>query len=126
MSVKNTQKQVIEKFQAGQFNAVIECFEDTTSLKNLSELLPFWLGALVLTGDLTKAEALFKKTTPQGPALIACRFFLSLGMVRQSRYKEARRVLAQNMRVRRKKRDFESQFYIYQGLAFYRFFCGRF
>jgi len=105
---------------------VLEAFESAPALKQSTELQPYWLGALVLTGDLAKAEALFKKARPQGKALAASRFFLALGLVRQSRYSEARKWIAENLRGRHQRRDFESQFYIFQGLAFYRFFSGRF
>jgi len=121
--VKN-HKQVIEKFQAGQFNEVVEGIENVSALKANKELLPLWIGSLVFTGDVPKAEALFNKSKASDEELIASRFFLAVGMVRQSRYAEARTLIAQNTRAKNK--TSESLFYIYQGLAFYRFFCGRF
>jgi hypothetical protein len=95
--------------------------------KPLASELPAILGALSFTGKMTEARALFslhEKTLPIDE-LVSARFFLALGVVRVSAYAEARTLLAKNALVLRKKPTARSRFYIHQGLAFYRYFCGR-
>lgn len=85
-----------------------------------------WVGSLVLIGNLPKAEALFNKKSSLKNSPISARFFISLGLIRQSRYQEARRLIAQNIRSLNPDLNPEDQFFIYQSIAFYRFFCGRY
>ena len=58
--------------------------------------------------------------------LFASRFFLGIGLCRLSRYEESRGFLFANLKDGRKASDPKLRFYAYQGLGFYRFFCGRF
>jgi predicted transcriptional regulator len=125
-SKNDTQRDVKRNFSSGHFTEVCELFDLHAALKINKELLPFWLGALVFTGELDKAQVLFRKTSLTGPQKIAGRFYLSIGLIRQSRYIDARALLGENLRLKGKVKSKESLFYIFQGLAFYRFFCGQF
>lgn len=101
-------------------------FEKSIELRSDTLLLPLWVGALTFTGQLEKAEALVQSKKWPRSTLIACRLYLAIGNIRQSRYKQGRRLLSQNIRSLGTARSSLEKFYVYQGLAFYRFFCGRF
>jgi predicted transcriptional regulator len=125
-SKTNAPNDVKSKFSSGEFTDVCELFDTHPALKSSKELLPFWLGALVFTGELDKAQVLFQKSSLTPDQKIAGRFYLSVGLIRQSRYADARALLGENLRLKGKVKSKESLFYIFQGLAFYRFFCGQF
>lgn len=57
--------------------------------------------------------------------LVEARFYLALGFIRISEYKKARVLLGANLKLKNQSPSLVSLFFIYQGLAFYRFFCGR-
>lgn len=88
---------------------------------------PKFIGALAFGGRLAEAIAQFDgryaKMSQQNR--IECRFYLAVGACRQSNYALARTYLAKNLRDSRQSRGV-SKFFIYQGIAFYRYFCGRF
>lgn len=117
---------VHQAFAAWDFNQVLELIETHSEFKSTSALLPVWIGALVFTGNLEKALALFKKNTLSLDQTIACRFFLAIGYIRRSDYSQGRALLITNLRLKNKTTSLESLFFIFQGIAFYRFFCGQF
>lgn len=117
---------VQRNFLEGRFSDVVEIFENTKSLQKEAPLFPYWIGSLVLSGQLDKALALYDKKSLNSPQQVACRFYLALGSIRNSRYKEGRSFLIQNLRQLSTQTKPLERFFIYQGIAFYRFFCGRF
>jgi tetratricopeptide (TPR) repeat protein len=90
--------------------------------------LPFTIGALAFLGRVEEARALFESSLsdPESELASAARFFLGVGFCRQSNYEESRRYFFENLRLSRRARNPQDRFYAYQGLGFYRFFCGRF
>lgn len=58
------------------------------------------------------------------PALAAINFALGVAYTRVSEYAQARHHFAKNRRFRHS--DTLSRFYVYQGIGFYRFFCGHY
>lgn len=117
---------IIDLFKTGEFSLVLEHFENASALKNDKSLIPFRIGALVFTGETQKALALFNKTTLTLPQTVAARFFLAIGYIRQSQYSQGRALLIENRKALPHLKKKEGHFYIYQGLAFYRFFRGQF
>lgn len=110
-------------FLAGKFVSVCTEFESVTCPQ---ELMPFWIGSLVFTGNLEKALALFEPETLPTDLRVACRFYVILGYIRKSLYAKAKEELAINLKERANTTAPQDLFYIYQGIAFYRFFCGRY
>jgi tetratricopeptide (TPR) repeat protein len=88
---------------------------------------PYSLAALCLSGRPQQAELILKEKaklfTPE--ELVMCRYFLAVGYTLAGRQKRARRYILGNFGKRRICKDPKSQFYMWQGLAFYRYFCGR-
>jgi tetratricopeptide (TPR) repeat protein len=84
------------------------------------------LGALVFLGRVEEAKALYDlyRSRFSQEILTECRFFLGLGLARRSEYAEARRYFGENLREHPRK-DPKSRFFAYQGIAFFRYFCGR-
>lgn len=113
-------------FLAGQFVELCKEFDTHSSLQDKSDLLPYWFAALVFTGNLEKGLALFEPEKLKTDVRIACRFFLIIGYIRKSMYSQARVELAKNLGEKRNTSEPRDLFYIYQGIATYRFFCGRY
>ncbi len=91
------------------------------------DMVPLVLGALSFTGRMDEALALFalhEKNFDREQKITAT-FFLALGLIRTSDYAHARKLIAQNLLALRGSPTARSRFYIHQGLAFYRYFCGR-
>lgn len=85
------------------------------------------VGALAFLGRLQEAQLLCdsRAAALDRHHMIRCRFFLSIGLCRVSSYAEAQRLLLANLAERRENKDTVAGFYIFQGLAFYRYFSGR-
>lgn len=118
--------QVKSLFLAGRFVDVSSEFASKSELQDNQELMPYWIGALVFTGNLEKALALFEPTELSTDLRVACRFYIILGYIRKSMYGKAKEELAKNLKEKKNTTDAQDLFYIYQGIAFYRFFCGRY
>lgn len=113
-------------FLAGQYVELCKEFDNHAALQDKSEILPYWFAALMFTGNLEKGLALFEPDSLKTDIRIACRFFLIIGYIRKSMYAEAREELARNLCEKRNTKDARDLFYIHQGVATYRFFCGRY
>ncbi len=121
--------QIATLFLEGRFTEVCEAFENNKSLQKNPVLFSSWIGSLVFSGQLEKALALAKNTPPLSATVCACRFYLALGLIRNSQYNEGRQRLLENLQYlkdHRQSASSQEKFFIYQGMAFYRFFCGRF
>ncbi|GAB4016421.1 MAG: hypothetical protein Fur0010_16210 [Bdellovibrio sp.] len=85
------------------------------------------IGALSFSGRPDEALMLFQKNNEKLPLdeIIENHFYLALGMIRNSRYREGRDILKSNILLSRRTKSPKDLFFIYQGLAFYRYFSGR-
>ena len=93
------------------------------------ELFSFKIGALCFLGRTEEAEILFESRRAELSLihLVQCRFFLGIAWARLSDYGKARKLLGENLRCRHELTNSHySLFYLYQGLAFYRFTCCRY
>jgi len=112
---------------SGDYQGLLARFHDqeggTPSLHNL----PCVIGALIFVGRNEEAALLFEKAVPrlEHSAIIECRFFLGLSALRASKFSEARRYFRANYAARLKQLGGRSMFFIYQGIALYRFYTGR-
>lgn len=104
----------------GRYEAVLEAASEHRDV-------PVQIGALSFLGRLEEARALFELRSKNLTAdqLVMARFFLTLGLVRTSAYAEARAHIARNLRELGPRSSVRARFYAHQGIAFYRFFCGR-
>ena len=86
------------------------------------------IGSLSFLGRLDEAQTLFagRQREMQEPARCAARFFLGISLCRHSHYKQSLAFLVANLNQSQASKDQLIRFYAYQGLGFYRFFCGRF
>jgi len=125
------------EFVKGHYHRVAETLDTRAVLKEwgAEELYPLAVGAHVFIGELRTAEVLATSAPTQPEIQVACRFFLGVGYVRTSQYALARECFGQNLRLRvekgrrhrggRKSVDTIS-FFAAQGVAFYRFFRGKY
>ena len=122
-----------EAFYRGDYKAVLALSLDAPKRRGAlapSDELGTLLGALAFLGRMSEAESLFDLHSQSltSAQRIECRFFLGLGMTRQSRYAEARVCFGANRRELSRGRlasSAKARFFCFQGLAFYRYFCGR-
>lgn len=117
-----------ELFHKGLYREILKISVDAPSWNKATADLPFVIGALSFSGRMEEAELLanplLKKISPQS---VAVRFFLGLGFTRLSEYRRARQLFAENLQAARKKKLAKSDlFFVYQGLSFYRYYCGKF
>lgn len=122
-----------ELFQQGRYIQVLAESVDSREGTFQPEDLPFVVGALTFRGRLHEAEHLFKLRVPvqerSAPTpnvlVVACRFFLGVGLCRHALYREAREYLGANLRRAGRSKDPLARFYAWQGLGFYRLTAGR-
>lgn len=103
------------------------------SKTDFATLTAFQIGALVFLGQVSEAKLIFKlaepSTTHNYLFTSRCLFFLGIGCARISQYAEASTYFAKSLNNYRKNRaqfSAEEKFFVYQGVAFYRFFQGHF
>lgn len=119
-------------FWSGKYRNFLLQNLDRPNCKISERELPFIIGALVFTGRCEEAELLFQAGSNNlGPApSVISRFYLAIGKIRMAEYANARNFLILNVKSYFSNRTyFENNsfalFFIFQGLAFYRYFCGR-
>lgn len=85
------------------------------------------IGALCFLGKWDEAETIYKRYPKLAVSdRVEARFFLGLAAVRSSQYGKARAYFGANLKERRKRLDSKTEFYAHQGIAFYRYFCGKY
>jgi len=94
------------------------------------EITAFQLGSLVFLGDLHEAKILFTKASDSScpdAFRIHCQFYLGIGHVRYSQFKEAEKLFSHNLLlIRNKQVDKVSLFHALQGAAFFKLNRGQF
>lgn len=107
-------------FYRGLYN---EALKHQFEISNLN----YYLGSLSFIGRIDEALELLKQFQQKikTDILIECRFYLAIGLIRNSRYFEGRQLLIENLKCKNKTKNEKSLFFIHQGPAFYRYFCGR-
>ncbi|HEY8279202.1 MAG TPA: DeoR family transcriptional regulator [Bdellovibrionota bacterium] len=112
---------------AGDYRAVLSRFFDKAEAKLRIADLPAVVGALCFLGRSEEAIALLKKREKElsPAALIECRFFLGLAALRVSRFRDAKSHFQSNYAELDRKPGGRAGFFIYQGLALYRFYTAR-
>lgn len=119
-------KSVEELFYEDDFHSVLRRTIDSKIPVPLEEL-PFAIAALSFLARLDEARILCDHRIFEMPleARILSRFYLGIAYCRHNQASEARRFLGQNASDRRYTRDHaKSQFFIAQGLGFYRYTYG--
>ncbi len=101
----------------------IDCPSGRWKLKELEYIL----GSLCMVGRSDEAELLFSKQqsklSPE-QRIVSC-FFLGIGFTRRSNYPKARHYFGINLRRLGSRLSANARFFIYQGLSFYRYSCGK-
>jgi tetratricopeptide (TPR) repeat protein len=111
-------------FFRGDHRTVLSRTVDAARPRVARRQLQYVIGSLAFLGRVEEAQALYESQAPAESC--AARFFLGVGLCRLSRYAESRRYFLENLRLHRRSKRPVERFYAYQGLGFYRFFCGRF
>jgi len=121
-------KRLESLFYSGSHSAVLsQTIDSKSEALKITEVL-FTIGSLSFLGRVEEATVLFETYNDllSISERTACRFFLAIGYTRQSEYKTARLYLIQNLKNSKLNNDTLSKFYTYQGMAFYKYFSGRF
>ena len=116
-------------FYRGHYQDLIESLERLgTRSKDVRARWDYFAGALAFSGRIVEAESLLAIHAPSASATqrAAADFFLAVGLVRKSSYAEARARIGHLLRGLRRSESTSQRFYALQGLAFYRYFCGRY
>lgn len=116
-------------FYRGKFEQLVEVTLETPGATWPRARAHYIIGALAFLGRIDDALVFFRKHAPELDAvgLAAARFFCGIGLIRVMRYDEGLRHLADNLRAaRRGDLPAVARFYVFQGVAFFRFFESRF
>ncbi len=110
-------------FLQGRYHQLLEAHARARGSRAASR--EWVIGAMVFLGRQEEALVLARQQRPRTREEgIAVRFFLALGHIRRSSYREARRELVANLLQLRRRPSPREVFFIYQGAAFYRYFTG--
>ena len=115
-------------FFRGRYREVLQRSFDSAKARWAAGDTATVIGALSFVGRVGEAELLFeqKKATLGHAQSIEARFYLGVGLTRQSQYAAARRYFGANLRgACATGIEPRSLFFIWQGLSFYRYFSGR-
>jgi DNA-binding winged helix-turn-helix (wHTH) protein len=119
-----------DRFLKGDYLGVLEGTADSPrGLKKARVGALSWIvGAHSFLGRTSEAEIIYQEhfKSLSATQAVACRFFIAIGLYRQSQYGKAREYFAANLKMLGLKPDRQSRFFIYQGLAFNRYFSGRY
>jgi hypothetical protein len=113
-------------FFAGDYDQVISLGLTGKALADLDlDFLGWIVGALVFSGRVEDAFTSMQICGGHASVdqLVAARFFCTIAAVRRSDYATARSLVIENAREARSDFGF---FFLWQGIGFYRYFCGRF
>lgn len=120
-------------FFAGSYAKIVSETFDATSADARDEDVAFVVGALTFVGRLADAEAsleAYRERTPEGErdprTLAASRFFLGVAHARAGDFARAHELLASRARTRLRDADPWSRSFVFQGLAAYRYFTGKY
>lgn len=116
-----------QDFLSGNYQkAASRSFDQVSTIESIE--IPGLVGSLSFTGKDLEAKHLYKESFHRlsDTEKSACRFFLGLGHTRKSQYKKASRVFRNNLRSLNSESTSHQKFYVYQGIAFYLFFLGKF
>ena len=83
------------------------------------------IGALCFQSRVEEAQRIFRKAALSEEARLEACFYLGVGACRRGQYDDARRHFAANLATRRTLTD-RGRFFAFQGLAFFRYFQGRY
>ncbi len=123
----SARKMLNKEFLSGHYQKTInQCFDSDQIIE--SDSLPSLIGSLCFSNKLLEAKKLYKdshKSLSENQKA-ACRFFLGLAFTRKSHYAKAFKVFRFNLRSLNTESSSLQKFYVYQGLAFYLFFIGKF
>lgn len=102
----------------------LKASQETNEVKSIC----YKIGALVFTGQHDEARLLYKEFEARLDleSLVVARFHLGISFIRTSHYAEARQVFIENLaQSRAGALTSIGSFYVYQGIAFYRFFFSQ-
>lgn len=115
------------EFLSGHYQQTILSSLDEKKTLASSEF-PSLIGSLCFSGRLLEAKKIYQESysTLNDVEKSACRFFIGLGYTRKSQYQKASKLFRINLKSLHKDSSSLQKFYVYQGIAFYLFFVGKF
>lgn len=122
---------VARDFFAARYAAVVARTFDAPEGRVLEDDVAFAVGALTFVGRRDDAQACFdgwrsRTPSPNERTQAAARFFLGLSLARAGQFEHARERLVSDARARLRAGDAWAQSFVFQGLAAYRYFTGRY
>lgn len=118
---------LVRDFHRGKHSLVLDKFYGKKWKEKKEDLVPV-IGSLSFLGRMQEAEALFhqKKKSVSDLEKAACRFYLGVGFSRQSSYEKGKGFFLENLKEFKKHPDPHIQFYLYQGVGFFRYLQCRY
>lgn len=116
-----------QEFLSGNYQqTILSSLDEKKTL--ISSELPSLIGSLCFSGRLLEAKKIYKDSYSilNDTEKSACRFFIGLGYTRKSQYHKASKLFRVNLKSLHKESQSLQKFYVYQGIAFYLFFVGKF
>jgi DNA-binding winged helix-turn-helix (wHTH) protein len=116
-------------FYQGEYKMLLDMTVDAAEWEKKDDDLSFVIGALCFNGRMEEAQLLASISLGRKnlSASVRTRFFLGIGYTRLSQYDRALGYFIENLICgRTHKVKAADRFFIFQGISFYRFFCGRF
>jgi hypothetical protein len=108
-------------FSRGLYKEVVELWEEEGLAKGDQLSGTLLVGALCFLGRQWEAEEIpLEQSIPEGR-----NFFIGIAQTRESKYEEANKSFAKNLRLHKKKSDNLTNFFIWQGHGFFQFFTGQ-
>lgn len=116
-----------ELFYRDELKLIVQLTLDAKDAVLETSDIPFVIGALTFLARLDDATALYERFngTFTAEQSIISRFFLGIAHCRHYKFVEAQRYLIANVKDRRKTTSQIARYYIYHGLAMYRYTYGR-
>lgn len=117
-------KDIEALFYKGQFKKLASSYSGK-KIKTTEKATHLLIGALCMLGRGDEAELLFTNHSLSRREMIFSRFWLGVFYSRAGNFQKARLFFGQNLQSRSEKLNKAEQFYLFQGLGFYRFLKNR-
>lgn len=115
-------------FYRGDYAGVLKLTVDSTKSEIRPAHLMYVIASLTFLGKVGQAELIFEQHQEKmsNEVEAAARCFLGSALCRQSEYQRALAHFILNLRLSKKTNNPRVQMFTYHGIAFYRYFCGRY
>jgi hypothetical protein len=125
--VAKVKSNIKDLFLQGDYQAVVSSTLDRLQKSWQISDMGYILGSLCFLGRPEEAETLLRTNAAKLSLeqTVQARFFLGVGFTRKSDYAQARHYFGANRKAARSRLTLKARFYVFQGIGFYRYYCGK-